>query len=102
MTSPAGQANYAAAKAGVVALTRTLAKELSRMNIRVNAVAPGFIETDMLSAMAPATRDEYLGLIPWGRLGRAEEIAEVVHFLAGPGASYITGHCMVVDGGLTA
>ncbi|TFD19189.1 3-oxoacyl-ACP reductase FabG [Cryobacterium sp. TMS1-13-1] len=101
-TSPAGQANYAAAKAGVVAFTRTLAKELARMNIRVNSIAPGFIETDMTDDLSPAARASYLSLIPGGRLGTADEVVEVVHFLASPAASYINGHCLVVDGGLTA
>lgn len=102
LTSPIGQANYAAAKAGVIALTKTLAKELATFGIRVNAVAPGFIDTDMLDSLPQPTRDEYLKLIPQARFGRAEEIADVVQFLAGPSASYINGHCLVADGGLTA
>jgi len=102
ITSPAGQANYAAAKAGVLAFSKTLAKELARMNIRVNAVAPGFIETEMLDGLPAAMREDYSALIPGRRFGRAEDIANAVHFLASPGASYITGHCLVVDGGLTA
>jgi 3-oxoacyl-[acyl-carrier protein] reductase len=102
ITSPAGQSNYAAAKAGLLAFTKTIAKELARMNIRVNAVAPGFIETSMLDTLSPAVLEEYLALIPEGRLGRVEEIAAAVHFLASPAASYINGHCLVVDGGLSA
>lgn len=102
ITSPAGQANYAAAKAGVVALSRTLAKELARMNIRVNVIAPGFVETEMLDQLPSAMKDEYLALIPDRRFGSAEEIANAVFFLASPAASYINGHCLVVDGGLTA
>lgn len=101
-TSPAGQANYAAAKAGVVAFTRTLAKELARLNIRVNSVAPGFIETDMTEALTPVARENYLSLIPEARFGRTEEVVEAVRFLASSRASYINGHCLVVDGGLTA
>jgi 3-oxoacyl-[acyl-carrier protein] reductase len=101
-TSPAGQANYAAAKAGVVAFTRTLAKELGRQHVRVNAVAPGLIETDMIASLTPVALDEYLSRIPGGRVGRADEVAEVVRFLASPAAAYINGHCVVVDGGLTA
>lgn len=102
ITSPAGQANYAAAKAGVVAFSRTLAKELARMNIRVNVIAPGFVETEMLDQLPSAMKDEYLALIPDRRFGSAEEIANAVFFLASPAASYINGHCLVVDGGLTA
>lgn len=102
LTSPVGQANYAAAKAGVVAFTRTLAKELAAMNIRVNSVAPGFVETDMLDALQQPVREEYLRLIPQARFGRVEEIANVVRFLASPEASYINGHCLVADGGLSA
>lgn len=101
-TSPVGQANYAAAKAGVIAFTRTLAKELVRFNVRVNAVAPGFIETDMTKALSPAVRDNYLSLIPGGRFGDASEVVEAVLFLGSARASYVNGHCLVVDGGLTA
>jgi len=103
-----GQANYGAAKAGVMALTRTLAREVGRFNIRVNAVAPGFIETDMLADMRqhPAARDlleeARTKYIPLGRFGQAEEVGQVVAFLCSPAASYITGHVLVVDGGLTA
>jgi len=102
LTSPAGQSNYAAAKAGVLAFSRTLAKELARMNIRVNAVAPGFIETEMLDGLPSAMKEDYRALIPDRRFGRPEEVANAVHFLASPAASYINGHCLVVDGGLTA
>lgn len=102
LTSPAGQSNYAAAKAGVLAFSRTLAKELARMNIRVNVVAPGFIETEMLDGLPSAIKEDYRALIPDRRFGRPEEIAHAVHFLASPAASYINGHCLVVDGGMTA
>jgi 3-oxoacyl-[acyl-carrier protein] reductase len=101
-TSPAGQANYAAAKAGVVAFTRALAKELRRQQVRVNAVAPGLIETEMIASLPKVAHDEYIARIPAGRVGRAQEVAHVVQFLASPAASYINGHCLVVDGGLTA
>ena len=101
-TSPAGQANYAAAKAGVIAFTRTFAKELGRQNVRVNAVAPGLIDTDMIATMSQAARDDYLARIPGRRLGTPTEVADAVRFLAGSSASYINGQCLVVDGGLTA
>ena len=97
----AGQANYAAAKAGLVGLTRSLAKELSGRGVTANVVAPGYIETDMTAAIegdaAQALRDS----IPLGRIGAAEEIAAAVEFLVGPGAAYITGQVLVVDGGLS-
>jgi 3-oxoacyl-(acyl-carrier-protein) reductase len=96
-----GQANYAASKAGVIALTRTLAKELASRNIRVNAVAPGFIETEMTRDMTDKAKAAFLEYVPMGRGGRPEEIAEVVGFLCAPASSYITGECITVDGGLT-
>ncbi|MBI4584240.1 MAG: 3-oxoacyl-[acyl-carrier-protein] reductase [Planctomycetes bacterium] len=95
-----GQANYAASKGGLIALTFTLAKELSSRGILVNAVAPGFIETPMTVSLPEAARAAALGTIPLARFGKPEEIAQVVAFLAGPGASYINGTVIRVDGGL--
>ena len=96
----AGQANYAAGKAGVVGLTKSLAKELGSRNIRVNAVAPGFISTEMTDVLKAEQRQEVLRQVPAGRLGAPEDIANVVAFLCTPEASYITGEVIAVDGGL--
>ena len=96
----AGQANYCAAKAGLIGLTKSLAKELSSRNITVNAVAPGFIETDMTAALPAEAREAYAKAIPLGRFGTAEDVAEAVAFLASPGAAYITGQVIAVNGGL--
>jgi 3-oxoacyl-[acyl-carrier protein] reductase len=93
-----GQANYAAAKAGVVGLTKTVAAEVARRGVTVNAVAPGFIETDMTADLG----DELLRLIPARRIGRPEEVAAAVRFLCSDGAAYVTGTTLTVDGGLTA
>jgi 3-oxoacyl-[acyl-carrier protein] reductase len=95
-----GQANYAASKAGLIALTKSVAKELGSRNILVNAIAPGFIETEMTSAMTPEARAALNGLIPLERLGKPEDIAAAVVFLASDAASYITGQVLVVDGGM--
>jgi len=97
-----GQANYAASKAGVIGLTRALARELGAYNIRVNAVAPGFVNTDMLRSLEDERRREYLGLIPLRRFAGPEEVAEVVLFLVSPASSYVNGTVVFVDGGLTA
>ncbi len=95
-----GQANYAASKAGIIGMTRCVAKELASRKITVNAVAPGFIETEMTAAMGPGVLDEVKKRIPAKRVGQAEEIAYGVLFLASGAASYITGQVLVIDGGL--
>ncbi len=95
-----GQANYAAAKAGVAGMTRALAQELGSRNITVNCVAPGFIDTDMTKALPEAQREALLQKIPLGRLGQASEIAAAVAFLAGPRAGYVTGTTLHVNGGM--
>ena len=95
-----GQANYAASKAGLIGLTKSVAKELASRNILVNAVAPGFIETDMTAAMTPEARTTLSGQIPLERLGTPNDVAAIVAFLASDLASYITGQVLVVDGGL--
>lgn len=96
----AGQANYVAAKAGVIGLTKTMAKEFASRNITVNAIAPGFIQTDMTSVLDEKVKEATLASIPLGRLGAAEEVASAVSFLASDKASYITGQTIHVDGGL--
>ena len=95
-----GQVNYAASKAGVIGMTKALARELARSNVTVNAVAPGFIETDMVAGMPKEVRDKVIAQIPLKRLGRPEEVAKAVEFLASDDASYITGHVLSINGGL--
>lgn len=99
-TGNAGQANYAAAKAGVAGMTRALARELGSRNITVNCVAPGFIDTDMTRSLNEAQKTAILQQIPLGRLGEAQEIAYAVAFLASPQAAYITGTTLHVNGGM--
>ncbi|HIS00359.1 MAG TPA: 3-oxoacyl-[acyl-carrier-protein] reductase [Candidatus Excrementavichristensenella intestinipullorum] len=95
-----GQANYAASKAGLVGLTKALAREVAPRGITVNAVAPGFVDTDMTAAMNPDTLAQALKLVPMGRAAQPQEIAGAVAFLAGPDAGYITGQVLRVDGGM--
>ncbi|MBI4429376.1 MAG: 3-oxoacyl-[acyl-carrier-protein] reductase [Ignavibacteriales bacterium] len=95
-----GQANYSAAKAGMIGLTKTLAKELASRNIQVNAVAPGFVDTEMTEKLTPQQREQLLTMIPMKRTAKPEEIAGVVVFLASSAASYITGQVLCVDGGI--
>ena len=96
----AGQINYAAAKAGIAGLSRSLAREIGSRNITVNCVAPGFIDTDMTRALPETQRDALLAQIPLGRLGRPEDVAAAVVFLASPGAAYVTGATLHVNGGM--
>lgn len=100
ITGLPGQANYAAAKGGVNAMTRSLAQELARFGIRVNAVAPGLVESDLASAMPAEHRDRLLANVPMRRMGKPEEVASVVRFLASEDASYITGEIIKVTGGI--
>jgi 3-oxoacyl-[acyl-carrier protein] reductase len=99
-TGNAGQANYAAAKAGVVGMTKSLARELGSRNITVNCVAPGFIDTDMTRALSDEQRKALLGNIPLGRLGTAQDVAAAVAYLASPGGGYVTGAVLHVNGGM--
>jgi len=96
-----GQANYSASKAGVIGLTRTVARELAGRNITINALAPGFIATDMTAALGEEILQEVRKQIPLGRLGDPQDVADAVLFLASDAASFITGHVLTVDGGLT-
>lgn len=100
LLAPAGQTNYAAAKAGVVALTQSLAKEVARLGVTVNAVCPGYVETEALSTLDAAERKRVQERIPMRRFGRPEEVAVAVRFLACPEAGYITGSALKIDGGI--
>ena len=96
----AGQANYAAAKAGIFGFSKSLAREVGSRNVTVNSIAPGFIDTDMTRALSDAQRDALIQHVPLGRLGQAEDVAAAVTFLASPAAGYITGSTLHVNGGL--
>jgi 3-oxoacyl-[acyl-carrier protein] reductase len=100
LTGNAGQANYAASKAGLIGLTKTLARELASRGITVNAVAPGLIETDMTTVLSEEIRQAILQKVPLGKLGEPEDIAAAVAYLASPEAKYITGQVLTVDGGM--
>lgn len=101
LLGPAGQANYAAAKAGLIGFTRSVARELASRNITANCVAPGAIDTGMLRELGEEQRESYLGQIPLGRFGTGDDVAATVLFLVSAGADYITGQTLAVDGGLT-
>jgi len=96
----AGQANYAASKAGLIGMTKALAQEMASRSITVNAIAPGYIQTDMTEALPQDVRDKILAGVPLGRMGKPEDIAAAVKFLASEDASYITGHVLAVNGGM--
>ncbi len=101
VTGNAGQANYAASKAGIIGFSKSLAREVASRNVTVNVIAPGFIETEMTAALTPDAREQYLARIPVGRLGTADDVARTALFLASPGSEYITGQVISVDGGIT-
>ena len=100
LTGNAGQVNYAASKAGVVGLTKSVAKEFASRGVRCNAIAPGFIRTQMTDELSEAQKEPLMKQIPLGTLGEVEQIADVARFLVGPAASYITGQTLAVDGGM--
>ena len=100
ITGNSGQANYAASKAGIIGFTKSVARELASRGITVNAIAPGYIETDMTAQLKEQTREQILQTIPLGRLGTSKDVAGVCQFLASPEADYISGQTIVVDGGM--
>ena len=97
----AGQANYAASKAGIIGFTKSVAREVAQRGITANVVAPGYVETELTGSLPDNVKDQIRGQVPAGRFGEAEEVAEVVAFLAGEGAGYVTGQTVAVDGGMT-
>ena len=97
----AGQANYAASKAGIIGFTKSVAREVAQRGITANVVAPGYVETELTSDLPEEVKDQIKGQVPAGRFGEAEEVAEVVAFLVGEGAAYVTGQTVAVDGGMT-
>jgi 3-oxoacyl-[acyl-carrier protein] reductase len=97
----AGQANYAASKAGIIGFTKSVAREVAQRGITANAVAPGYVETELTGSLPEKVKDQIRNQVPMGRFGEDEEVAEVVAFLAGEGAGYVTGQTIAVDGGMT-
>ncbi|MDP8948373.1 MAG: 3-oxoacyl-[acyl-carrier-protein] reductase [Actinomycetota bacterium] len=97
----AGQANYAASKAGIIGFTKSVAREVARRGITVNAVAPGYVETELTGSLSESVKEQIREQVPMGRFGEVEEVAEVVAFLVGEGAGYVTGQTIAVDGGMT-
>lgn len=102
MKGSQGQANYASSKAAIISLTKTLAREFASFGVQVNAVAPGFIATEMVDAMPDTAKKKINSMVPMRRMGESKEVADAVEFLASSSSDYITGHTLVIDGGLTA
>jgi len=99
-TGNVGQSLYAASKAGIIGFTKAIAREVASRGVTVNAVAPGFIESDMTAQLSDQLRQEFLHAIPLGRFGTCDEVAEMILFLVGPGAGYVTGQVFNINGGL--